>query len=287
MGVADRSLFQKLHAIRWLNMAAFTFTLSAFVGVAFSPHRVNVVGGEFPLACSVATLFVGPLWAHTLRKYPVAWTGSPRVGRALAILLAMGNGALAGIFVGVLDASNLRDLVIGSGVGGMLGATFGALFWIPTLFATLVLFGLPTAWASALAKRGLRGEERGEMIVGALSCLTSAALFALTFLLPPHQRSDSFAGDSFYTETPVWMLRAFASAAVLLGAFSATFARKRDRLRQAFVADAASGKIPGFRVDATRAGNVLVRYERSLSAYRGSDVEEEVFAIDELAARAP
>lgn len=275
--------FESLRAMRWLNVGAFSFALAALVGVSFSFPRINIIGGEFPLASAVATLIMGPLWAHTLRKHPVAWTESPRRGRAFSLLLALSNGTLAGMIVGVLDASGARDLIIGVGAGGLLGATFGIVFWIPTLLATLPLFGLPTAWARSRAKLGLGGEERGEAVVGLLSALTSLILFALTFTLP-HERTPSFVGESFYTDPPLSLLRAFAVAGFVL-AGSATFvAQKRDRFRRAFVQQAAEGKIPGYRVDNTERGNVLIRCAPNASAYRDANQDEEIFAIDEAAA---
>jgi hypothetical protein len=157
--------------------------------------------------------------------------------------------------------------------GGMvLGATFGAIIWIPSLLATLLCFGIPIAQAQRLAKQGLAGAEHGEWIVG-FACMTMSlvgSLLTLTMDQPPRP----------VDEIQIWTARLFGLLGALAGASSTTLAWLRGARRRAFVAAAEAGNVRGYRVDTTEEGKVLVRVAAQGQGYRVADFEEEVFELD-------
>src|SRR5262249_2877163 len=151
-------------------------------------------------------------------------------------------------------------------VGAIMGATIGAIFWVPALIATLLCFGVPIAWAQRLAKKGLAGEERGEWIVG----LVCAVIGVVAALISLRMRAD----DAFASVAGVGMPRAFAPLGGLAGAAATGLALAREARRRRFVAEAEAGKIAGYRVDPTEEGKVLVRVVSQGKGYRVADFEE-------------
>lgn len=266
------TLFQRLRAIRWLNEAAFSVALATGVGVAFA----NIADVSLAVASFAATLVLGPFWARLLRRFPIAFSKSVAPGRLIAIAMAIANASLAGSLMVTLNRGSPSDNFGNAFVGAVLGATFGAIFWIPTLVVTCVLFALPTAWASSLAKRGLAGEERGEWLVGMMCGAVSIATYLATFRINTQSHIYDFGHDWFL---PVFRLSAVAS--FLLAALAAFASWKRDLARKSFVAQAKEGKIAGYRVQDTVRGEVLMRVAASANAYRAMDLCDEVFAVDE------
>ena len=156
--------------------------------------------------------------------------------------------------------------------GLFLGATFGAIIWIPALLATLLCFGVPIARAQRLAKKGLAGAEHGEWIVGFV-CLTMSMVGLLLSLTMDQSLSP-------VSEPQIWAARLFGLLGALAGASSTTLAWLRGARRRAFVAAAEAGNVHGYRVDTTEEGKVLVRVAAQGQGYRVADFEEDVFELD-------
>lgn len=279
-GAMGPKFFQRIRAIRWLNEIGFALTLATAVGVAFE----HIADLELSIASFAATLVLGPFWAIFLRKYPIAFSTSHARGRLIAIGMAIANAALAGSFMlgmnkngsFIIGTKENTEIVSHMFIGAFFGATFGALFWIPTLFVTIWLFALPTAWASALAKRGLAGEERGEWLVGAMCAATSVATYVATFVLDDRHYVYREGGATYLS-----MYRLAAVASFLFASVAAFAAWKRDMLRKVFVANAKEGNVPGYRVQDSPRGEILVRVAEAASAYRAMETFDEVFAVDE------
>lgn len=239
-------------------MAAAT---SAVFRAMFSSSDSHIVWVTAP-----STLLLGTLWAALLRRQKTWRNTSVRTGWLLSIPLAMSNAALAAGLLLVSDHGGGGSLA--GFLGGMfMGATFGAMFWVPGLILTLLCFGLPIARAQRLAKQGLSGQERGEAIVGAASLVISllALANAVTAAAPT---------------SGLWLLRTLAATGAALGASAIGVAWLSDQRRKAFVADVEAGNVPQFRVDATHEGKVLVRVVSQGEGYRVADYAEEVAALD-------
>jgi hypothetical protein len=192
-----------------------------------------------------------------------------RWGWAASAPLAIVNASIASGLLFVFDGGhpNAGRFLLGA----ILGATAGAIVWIPALVVTLVCFGIPIASAQRLAKRGLAGEERGEWMVG-MACVAMSLLgLLLSFVarVPPWDH-----------EPGLWISRAFAMLGIFGGGAATLLARAREARRRRFVADAEAGKTPGYRVDATDEGKVLVRIVSQGEGYRVADFEEELFELD-------
>jgi hypothetical protein len=164
---------------------------------------------------------------------------------------------------------------LGKGVfAAFLGATLGAIVWIPALIATLVCFGVPIARAQRLAKKGLAGEERGEWIVGLVCVVISLVGLVISYVWAPKLGIGDRGGTGI--EAP----RLMALLGLVAGMASTTLARAREARRRVFVAGAEAGNIAGYRIDATDEGKVLVRVVSQGKGYRVADFEEEVFELD-------
>lgn len=255
-----------------MNIVAVGASLAAITGVIFSLlfHERSVI----PLVTALPTLVFGTLWAKALRWEKTLPGTNLRWGWLASIALAALNGGTA---VGLLLAAERwatgwADRLARFFGGLFLGATFGAIAWVPALLVTLVVFGLPIAWAQNQAKKGLSGQERGEGIVGGASALI--ALTALLLSIPV----DSLRGD---TSLHINIVRLLAVAASAFGAAAMYTARARDQQRQQFVAAVERGEVEHFRVDATDEGKVLVRVVSQGQGYRVRDYEEEIAALDE------
>jgi MFS family permease len=269
--------FQTPRVLRIINIGAVGFALAGLVapliGYGFSsdgPFQHFSGVGPIGVRGGLPTLLCGLLWAWLLRlpmtvgkKRPIRW------GWLASIPLAMLNSGLTA----ALLLTSARPFELPSFLFTIIfGATFGVFLWGPALLMTLAFFGLPIASAQRLAKKGLAGEERGEVIVG-LTCAAMSALglgisFNVDFHLAPGGSDAS-------------ILRSFALIGLLAGAAGAGLALARERRRRAFVAAAEAGKIPGYRIEATDEGKVLVRIVAQGKGYRVADFEEEVFELDE------
>jgi hypothetical protein len=255
-----------------MNILAVGASLAAITGVVFSLlfHERSVI----PLVTALPTLAFGSLWAIALRWEKTVPQTNLRWGWLASVALASLNGSSA---VGLLfaferNASGWSDRIASFFRGLFLGATVGAIAWVPALLVTLVVFGLPIAWAQNQAKKGLSGQERGEGIVGGASALI--ALTSLLLSIPV----DALRGDS---SLHIDIVRLLAVAASVLGAAAMYTARARDQERQKFVAAVERGEVEHFRVDATDEGKVLVRVVSQGQGYRVRDYEEEIAALDE------
>lgn len=258
--------FRSRRSLANLNTVGVGLAMAAATAAVF----MSLLGAKgFAIPVGLPTLVLGTVWARLLRwPVTISKTSRLRVGWFASIPLAATNAAFA---AGIAMQPSWSD---GSRIvrflGGMiLGATFGAMFWIPALLLVLVIFGLPIARAHRLAKQGLAGEERGEATVAAASAaISSAALVVSAFGL----------GVKRATDVPVVM--AFAVLGLFVGVTAFAIARRRDRERQRFVAEVQAGKVPQFRVDDTDEGKVLVRVVAHGDAYRVMDYEEEIAALD-------
>jgi hypothetical protein len=132
----------------------------------------------------------------------------------------------------------------------------------------MICFGLPIASAQNHARKGLAGEERGERIVG-VACLVMGLLAA------------ALAWTSLpVNEEGMWLPRLLAVLGALGGGTAAVLARAREGRRRKFVARAEAGEVPGYRIEATEEGKVLIRVVSQGEGYRVADFEEEVFELD-------
>ncbi len=259
--------FQNLRALRVINLAAIGLALAGVVAplLAIVFHEAGQIGA----VSGVPTLICGMLWAWLLRYPQTVGKSSIRWGWVASIPLAMLNAGLtAGLRMALATSVSLEKFFVGL----LIGATIGAIVWVPALLATLACFGLPIASSQRLAKKGLAGEERGEWIVG-LTCFVMSAVGLLI----------SFGVDSMLSldgSVEIWVPRAFALLGLLAGATSTSLARAREARRRTFVAEAEAGKIPGYRIEATEEGKVLVRIVSQGNGYRVADFEEEVFELD-------
>jgi hypothetical protein len=192
------------------------------------------------------------------------------VGRWLAsVPLAMTNGALTlGSLFGLEQARSFEGSAQAFFVGGLVGATAGVVVWGPALILTLLFLGLPIGVASAMAKEGLAGEDRGDAIVG----LTCGALGLFT-LLPLGTTRAPLPAE-------VWTQSAAAVLACLLAGAVVAAAIVRRAKRRALLRDVASGRRCDYRVATTPEGRRLARVQAG-AGYRVADVEEPICQLDE------
>jgi hypothetical protein len=255
--------FRAMGALRTLNVPAVGLALASVTSAAFA-HLLSDRGIELTLAVAGPTCVLGMLWALLLRSPRTVGKTTFRMGWVASVPLAMLN---AGSAFGILCALT-KQHVTPMG-GALLAATFGVIVWGPALALTLLCFGAPIGWAQRLAAKGLAGEERGEWIVGTVCALMSVVGIALSFALaPPH-------------DAGAWVAQALGVLGLLSGGAAALLAGERELRRRRFVAAAEAGKVPGFRVDATTEGKVLVRVVAQGKGYRVADLEEEVFELSE------
>ncbi len=267
--------FRAPRLLRNLNVAAVGASLAACAGVvfagilgpAFSPQYESA-DGLFPhnwftpgIASGLSTLAFGMVWARVVRKR----AGKIPIGWIAAVPLAALN---AGTALGLVMSTESSGGVPGFFGGLVLGATFGAMFWIPALVVTLVCFGLPIYLAQQAADKGLGSEDRGERTVGiAAACF---ALFALLVITGVHRpRAEGI------------ILTSLAALGVLAGVASAIYATKRERNRRVFLGSVVMGAEEGFRVTDGAGQTLLVRVTRTPEIYRGADLEEPLVELDD------
>ncbi len=230
------------------------------------------------IAAGLPTLVLGIVWGLVLRMRSTVGKTKLRWGWLASIPLAMANGGLACGLFAASDAPSALELLRNLAIGFVLGASFGAIVWVPALLATLAFFGWPLARAQQLADRGLAGDERGEGGVGVAS-----ALLATGGLLAAIDPPEPFI-DTMSTTLGGPALYMLASLGLTTGVAAALLALVREVRRRRFVAQASAGELAGFRIDELPEGKVLVRITSVGEGYRVSDVEEELLALDEAGA---
>jgi hypothetical protein len=266
------SSFKTLRALRVLNIGAVGLALAGVVGAVMG-LAFHGSGGHLGLDLSgvetAPTLLCGVVWAWLLRRPATVGKTSIRWGWVASIPLAMSN---AGLTLAVM-LTHLERMDLGKFLASfLLGATLGAMVWIPALLATLVCFGLPIASAQRLAKKGLAGEERGELIVGLVCAVMSLFGVAISFAGAEESGLDASVGMA--------IPRLIALVGLIAGLLTTGLATARAARRRAFVAEAEAGKVPNYRIDATDEGKVLIRIVAQGKGYRVADFEEEVFDLD-------
>lgn len=245
--------FRSRRVMALLNIAA--------VGLGLSSATAGVFGTlwhELALPTGLSTAGIGMLWAWLLRRPDKFRRTNIRLGWVLSVPLAALNAAIA---AGMLAAK--ENHLPGFFAGAAVGATFGAILWIPGLLLTLLLFGLPISHAQRVAEQGLAGEERGEWTVGFAAFVISLAGLMLGTL-----------GHSV-----IWPATVAGIAGAATSSAAAVLAFARGRRRKRFVADVEAGKVTGYRVDPSPEGKVLVRVMETKS-YRVADFEEDVYQLD-------
>jgi hypothetical protein len=268
-------------ALRVLNVAAVGSSLAALsaasLGCFFAAR--GTMDGTVALTSIVPTLWVGLLWATLLRVRARIGRSRVRWGWAASLPLAMGNAALAaGLFAtawpGEWDWGQFT-------AGAILGVTVGCVFWVPALVTTLVLFGLPIAWAQTVASKGLSGEERGEIVVGACAFLLAIVALSVAWMHPAG--AYGYARDGQRQSLGIELVWVIGSCGAFMGALAAVLALHRELARCRFIAGVGAGHIAGFRVVPSPEGSVLVQLT-SISmgeGYRVADITEAKLTLDE------
>jgi hypothetical protein len=272
--------------LRRLNVLAVGLSLAAVTAAVFGAVSHDFSG----LITGPSTLVIGMIWAWILRFPYTIGKSSVRWAWLASVPLAALNGGLACTILLASPPFGPWDSLLAGYAGGILfGAVFGMILWAPALVVTLTAFGLPIAWAQKLAKRGLAGEERGELIIGAICTLLALAALGLSFQqkqppMPPTWANQSGIVDGRRLElfsAGVVFMRVVAAVGVLAGGAATVLAASREARRRAFVARAERGEVPGFRVDATPEGKALVRVSSAGQGYRVAELTEEVVLLDD------
>jgi hypothetical protein len=270
--------FQSLKTLHVLNVASVGLALAGVTGSVFAHSwGASANFGVMGVIVGVPTFVFGTLWAELLRVRATVGNSRIRWGWLASIPLAILNGAAACGLLMLSDGfggdSHLATFLLGA----LLGATIGAIFWVPGLVLTLTFFGLPIAWSQKLAAKGLAGEERGEIVIGVVS-----AVLATVGLFMTAARGEPVAPNPTVLESVGYVLLwLFGMGGVLAGACAALLARRREERRRRFVREVEAGNVSGFRVDEAPEGKVLVRVTSMGEGYRVANFEEAVYALDE------
>lgn len=274
-------VFATPRSLRVLNVLAVAASLAACTSAVFM-RLFDPLSWAWVVVAGVPTFAVGALWATLLRWRKETRAGL-RWGWLLSVPLAMLNAALSGgLYWMSVPFSPEEGVQTGSfATGAVLGATIGALFWLPSLIAVLVTFGAPIARAQSLAQKGLAGEERGEVLVGGVSIVLSTVALLLVraqALAPTHDYEP--LGWSRLAPLSIPLFYALFATAVTCGLGSTAIATLRERRRRRFVARVERCEEPGYRVEPTALGKVLVRVA-PVTTYRVADRAEELFELDD------
>ncbi len=278
------SAFQSGRTLRVLNIVAVGFSLATVVAAAFSIAVHDDVNTAF--AVGLPTCALGMVWAGLLRWPKTMGTRKLRWGWVASIPLALVNGALVGSLFAGIEWGGFGNY----SVGALVGATVGAILWIPGLLFTLLVFGPPLAHAQRLAANGLADGERGERLVG-LACVAVSlvGLLAALFVAPPGPPPPLPAPpDSIRLSQPqrpvlagnVHVIEGLGGVGGLTGAAAILLALARQARRRRFVADVQAGTVGNYRVDNAREGSVLVHVVQEGAGYRVVKSEEELFDLD-------
>jgi hypothetical protein len=273
-------VFATPRSLRALNVVAVAASLAACTSAVFM--RLDPPSWAWVVVAGVPTFVVGGAWAALLRWQKATRSGL-RYGWLLSVPLAMLNAALAGgLYCMTVPLFRAEDDNTGSFfTGALLGATFGVMFWLPSLLAVLTAFGLPIARAQRLAQKGLAGEERGELLVGGVSIVLSTVALILSRLQHLARTHDyELAGWSHFAPAGVPLFYAFFATAIACGSASIAIATMRERRRRRFVERVERSEEPGYRVEPTTLGKVLVRVA-PVTSYRVADRAEELFELDD------
>jgi hypothetical protein len=261
--------FKNRQLLETLNVAGAGLSLAAATTTLLNYFPANAFSVGIP------TLLIGTFWAWLLRQpkkvpifgYPVS------LGWLLSIPLAMLNAAIACGFLMLKESIGGW----GFGLGMIIGATFGAIIWVPALLLTILFFGVPITGARKLAEKGLAGRERGEALVGA-----AAVVVAVGALL---NQMMTFANAQAVLLKPSLVDHVFilmlAVAALACSGTALGSALARGRARKAFVQEVEAGRVKHFRIDASPEGKVLMRVVAQGEGYRVADFEQEVALLDE------
>lgn len=264
-------VFHAPRSIRRLNVAAVATSIAACTSAL--AMAVTARGWQWALIAGVPTFFVAWVWALCLR-----WQRETSNGRRWGWFLSAPLAAMnAGLACGAMFLHDTPSSPSGFFGGVVLGATFGFIVWLPAMCMVLVLFGIPIAHAQRLAQRGLAGEERGERTVGIISAILGAGALALAWNVPirsiwPESAAAVLGGGVVFN--------ALAITSILCGSLAAVRSTARERRRRRFIARVEALEEPGYRVEPTPAGKVLVRVA-PITTYRVSDRAEELFELDD------
>lgn len=260
--------FRSLATLRALNIIAVGSSLAGAVGVGLAVCAGLIDTDHLALPSACTTVVFGMMWAALLRlRYTIK--GTPlRWSWFASAPVAMANAAAACAILFFEVDNSLKSIV----AGALTGATWGAGVWIPALITTLLAFGAPIAWAQNRAEKGLAGEERGEVVIGLVSAAISVVSLVLmgTALSPAEHAAEG-----------VLVMTAFSLVGLLAGALATVFAARRALVRRSFVARVEEGAVPGYRVDTSAQGKVLVRVTSMGEGYRVANFEEHLAELDE------
>jgi len=237
------------------------------------------------LVAGVPTLVTAGCWVGLVRLDPRFGEDCGRRARwLLALPLALVNGALGGgLFCWLTGGfGHLPSTFLG---GAALGATFGIVYWGPALLATLLVLGAPLRFAERRARRGLSGEDLGGKMVGAAAATQS--LIALVWQLVAQKSSGHRMSWGEAQEIRRWLrpLDADVGASIALlgivaGAIVLIFSAVRSAKRKALQTRVELGLEPGFRVNLTQRGTVLVKLRAPREPFRTTNLPEEVFPLE-------
>jgi hypothetical protein len=276
-------VFRSPRAIRVLNVVAIAASVAACTSAAFM-YLLKPNEWTWAIIAGLPTAFCAALWAVCLRWRKTTKTGV-RYGWLLSVPLAALNSALSGGAFLAIDAAGFdKDAAGGASMGGfisgaLLGGTFGVVVWLPALVVVLVMFGLPIAHAQKMARLGVAGEERGEVLVGSVSAALGGLAITLAWLA--HANAHSYprlwaAG----ADVGCVFMHALSLVAVTCGVAAGWIALVREARRRRFVERVEASEVPGFRVEKSTLGKVLLRVA-PVPHYRVADVAEELFELDE------
>ena len=266
--------FRSLGWLRALNVVGVALSLSSLVGVVFGCVLAEGEGFERTATAVIAgTLPLAVVWATLLR-----WRLLIR-RPALTIVVS----AVLALVVDATVAMLRHTIWFGWG-----SRSFGShlvfamqhdlFLWAPALLGSWLGFALPVRRAQEMAQQGLAGEEMGERTVGQAVVGLSALALGLFVILPRVPQRVWRPLNGVVVEG---LMPSLAVAGLLAGALTTLLAWRREQRRAMFVRSVEQHEVPGYRIDETPAGKVLVRVATaSHDSYRVADADEELFALD-------
>lgn len=268
--------FGSTRALRLLNVSAVGLALASCTSVVLATIMQAHV-----LATGPSTLVAGILWSLCMRSTATVPGTSVRTGWLWSVPIAMLNAGVSCSLFLLLDGADPHASSISVALLGMIaGPLVGVVVWGPALVLVLCVFGIPIAWSQQLARRGLAGEERGEVVVGAVCVVL--AVFGWLLARYASQGHAWTADPTLAPGSGLWFPQASAALAAAAGAAAILLAIRRERQRRAFVRRVAAGAAPGFRIEETPAGRALVRVTELGSAYRVASFTEELYRMEDV-----
>jgi hypothetical protein len=255
--------FRPSPAVRALNVACVAASVAA---IASAGMMVVTDHGSWWLASFVGipTVVVATAWATVMRSNRVSPIGGLRWGWVAAAPLALLDMEIQ---AAQLDVPSLAERLL-------LGATYGALLWVPGMLLVLGAYGVPMARAQRLGKLGLDEGERGETFVALVSAGIAAAAFVIADTVNGHV--VELGDPRFLGVSNEGFFDGLAGASILCGAAAAALAALRRDTRRRFLARAEAGQERGFRVEMTSRGKVLVA-DGAPATYRNAGRGDVVF----------